>query len=298
MGVTESKEVEEPEAADLEQEEPEAIAPDQAGKTGGTNDMPGRAQRPQRTAAVWAQVCLEKYHKSCTFERSIADILTVPASVLFRRKHPAGDDHPTSWKCAHTAEAEDQMCPSHTTMLLFLPDSEELTYPDQDREQLEEDHHQQADGSLNFLPVSMLATTVAPMSYADDKSSGLLEYETSSEGRTMAKAMELPAVMDPSGTAGEEVPDGFCLLALKDFLVWDSWITWEQELRQAQHERDKLLAFLEMRLPPKLVMEEQFVKDSGFSPNPYSSHFLFCSIYSYLSFMHAFAVCQCLLCLL
>ena len=41
------------------------------------------------------------------------------------------------------------------------------------------------------------------------------------------------------------------------------------------------------------------VKDSGFSPNPYSSHFLFCSIYSsYLSFMHAFAVCQCLLCLL
>src|SRR5882724_3708640 len=31
------------------------------------------------------------------------------------------------------------------------------------------------------------------------------------------------------------------------------------------------------------------VKDSGFSPNPYSSHFLFCSIYSsYLSFMHAF----------
>src|SRR5882724_11488848 len=37
------------------------------------------------------------------------------------------------------------------------------------------------------------------------------------------------------------------------------------------------------------------VKDSGFSPNPYSSHFLFCSIYSsYLSFMHAFAVCQCL----
>ena len=35
----------------------------------------------------------------------------------------------------------------------------------------------------------------------------------------------------------------------------------------------------------------QGVKDSGFSPNPYSSHFLFFSIYSsYFSFMQAFAV--------
>ena len=38
------------------------------------------------------------------------------------------------------------------------------------------------------------------------------------------------------------------------------------------------------------------VKDSGFSPNPYSSHFLFFSIYSpYFSFMQAFSVSQSLL---
>jgi len=142
-------------------------------------------------------------------------------------------------------------------MPLFLPDSEELTYPDQDREQLEEDHQQPADGSLNFSPVSMLATTVAPMSYADDENSGLPEYKTSSEGRTVAKAMELPTASDPSGTAGEGVPDGFCLLPLEDFLVRDSWITWEQELRWAQHKWDKLLASLAMRLLPKLMMAEQ-----------------------------------------
>jgi len=52
----------------------------------------------------------------------------------------------------------------------------------------------------------------------------------------VAKALEPPTMGDPSGTTGEEVPDGFCLLPLEDFLVRDSWITWEQELRWAQHE--------------------------------------------------------------
>src|SRR5882724_2004995 len=66
---------------------------------------------------------------------------------------------------------------------------------------------------------------------------------------------------DPSGTAGEEVLDSFCLLPLKDFLVWDSWIAWEQELRWAQHEQDKLLVFLAMRLPPQLVMGEKLTEE-------------------------------------
>ena len=74
------------------------------------------------------------------------------------------------------------MCPANTPMPLFLPDSEELMYPDQDREQLEEDHQQLADSSLNFSPVSMPATTVTPMSYADNESLGLLEYKMSSKG--------------------------------------------------------------------------------------------------------------------
>jgi len=73
--------------------------------------------------------------------------------------------------------------------------------------------------------------------------------------------MEPPAVGELSGTAGEEVPGGFCLLPFQDFLVWDSWIAWEQELRWAQHEWDKSLAFLAMRLPPQLMMAEQLTME-------------------------------------
>ena len=60
---------------------------------------------------------------------------------------------------------------------------------------------------------------------------------------------------------GAEALGGFCLLTLEDFLVQDSWIAWEQELRQAQHERDKSLAFLEMRLPSQLVMAERLTEE-------------------------------------
>ena len=59
------------------------------------------------------------------------------------------------------------------------------------------------------------------------------------------------------------MPDGFCLLPLEDFLVWDSWIAWEQELRQAQHEWDKSPAFLAMRLLPQLVMAESLTKEQA-----------------------------------
>ena len=51
------------------------------------------------------------------------------------------------------------------------------------------------------------------------------------------------------------------MLPREDFLVWDSWIAWEQELRQAQHKRDKSLAFLVMRLPPQLVMAERLTEE-------------------------------------
>jgi len=44
-------------------------------------------------------------------------------------------------------------------------------------------------------------------------------------------------------------------------VVQDSWIAWEQELRWAQHEQDKSLVFLEMRLPPQLVMAERLTKE-------------------------------------
>jgi len=73
--------------------------------------------------------------------------------------------------------------------------------------------------------------------------------------------MKLATAVEPYRTAGEEVPDGFCLLSLKDFLVQDSWIAWEQELRWAWHEWDKSLAFLVMRLPPQLVMAEKLTEE-------------------------------------
>jgi len=55
---------------------------------------------------------------------------------------------------------------------------------------------------------------------------------------------------DPSGMPDEKVLPRFCLITLKDFLVQDSWIAWEQELRWVQHKQDKLWAFLAMRLLP------------------------------------------------
>jgi len=65
-------------------------------------------------------------------------------------------------------------------------------------------------------------------------------------------AMELPTVRDLSRRSNEEVPARFCMLSLEDFLERDSWITWEHELRRAQHEWDKVQACLGMRLPPQL----------------------------------------------
>ena len=239
--ATREKEVEGPEAADFKEVEVEAIVPDQEGKTVVTKDMPGRAQRPQRTAAVQAQARLERYHKSCIYEETLADVVTVPASILFGRKCPAGDDHPTSQKRARTAEAAEPTSPAE--LPLFLLDPEELVYPDQDSQEVEDTPQQLPDKSLNYLPISMPATPIAPMSHAGDTSSGLPEYETSSGGH------------------GEEIPDGFCLLPLEDFLVRDSWIAWEQELRWAGHEHEKSLTFLAMRLPPQLVMAEKLTQE-------------------------------------
>jgi len=88
---------------------------------GGTEDMPGRAQRSQRTAVMWGPGATWKYHKLQTFERAIADVVTVPASILFGRKHPAGEDHPISGSAARTTEVEDQMGPANTQLPLFPP---------------------------------------------------------------------------------------------------------------------------------------------------------------------------------
>ena len=208
---------------------------------------------------AWAH--LEKYSESHTFEEALADAMTVPTSMLFGRKCPTGNNHPTSRKRARTAEAEEQTRPAETPLLLFLTDPEELVYPDQDSQELEDTPQQPPDGSLNFLPISHPGTPIAPVSHTDNDSSCLPEYETSSGGRTVAKAMELVTEVKLTGTAGEEIPDGFCLLSLEDFLVRDSWIAWEQELRRARHKRDKSLAFLAMRLPHQFVMAEMLTEE-------------------------------------
>ena len=74
-------------------------------------------------------------------------------------------------------------------------------------------------------------------------------------------AVELPTARDPSRTSYEGILAGFCMLPLEDFLVWDSWITWEHGLRRAQHKQDRARAFLEMRLWPQNVMAERLTEE-------------------------------------
>ena len=66
---------------------------------------------------------------------------------------------------------------------------------------------------------------------------------------------------DFSGMPEEEVPPGFCLLTLEDFLIWDNWIAWEQELRCVQHDQDKLRAFLAMKLLLQLMMAKKITDE-------------------------------------
>ena len=74
-------------------------------------------------------------------------------------------------------------------------------------------------------------------------------------------AVELPAARDPSGMSDEGILARFCMLPLEDFLVWDSWIAWEHELRRVQHKWDRAQAFLEMRLQPQNVMAERLTEE-------------------------------------
>jgi len=76
----------------------EAEVPEQVGTKDKTEEMLGRAPRPPRSAVVQARAHLDKYHKLHASVRDLADVGTVPASVLLRRKHPAAQIQPTSQK--------------------------------------------------------------------------------------------------------------------------------------------------------------------------------------------------------
>ena len=76
----------------------ETEVPEQTGTKDETEEMPGREHRPPRSAAVQDRAHLDKYHKLHASVRDLADVGTVPASVLLRRKHPAAQIQPTSQK--------------------------------------------------------------------------------------------------------------------------------------------------------------------------------------------------------
>ena len=72
--------------------------------------------------------------------------------------------------------------------------------------------------------------------------------------------VELPAARNLSGMSYEGILARFWL-PLEDFLVWESRITWEHWLRRVQHERDRVRAFLGVRLPPQNVMAERLTEE-------------------------------------
>jgi len=71
--------------------EEEAGVPEQVDPKDKTEEIPGRVNRPQRSAAVWAWAHLEKYHKLYASRRDLIDIDTVPTSIIFRRECPAAN---------------------------------------------------------------------------------------------------------------------------------------------------------------------------------------------------------------
>ena len=95
-------------------------------------------------------------------------------------------------------------------------------------------------------PGGMQETPANQMGTDQEESSPFPEYETSIEGWAAAAARA--TYPDSFKGEEEEVLPSFCLISLEDFLIWDNWIAWEQELRCAQHEWDKLWAFLAMEL--------------------------------------------------
>jgi len=129
--------------------------------------MPGRTHRPPGSATVWTQACLEKYHKSYASGSNPTDADTVPAPMLFRRKCPAADTPPASWKRAYSAKIEDQMCLANVAGPLFLANPEELSYPDKNEEQPREATQYSPSSSIWYLPISRPNTPAALVSHGD-----------------------------------------------------------------------------------------------------------------------------------
>jgi len=162
--------------------EEEAGVPEQVDPKDETEEIPGRAHRPPRLVVVQAQACLEKYHKLYASRRDLADINTVPASMLFERKHPTADEQPTIQKHACSGDVEDQMCPANTPTPLFLANPKELSYPAEGGEQPREATQYSPISSVHYSPIIMLNTPVSLVSHGADENSGFPEYETLSEG--------------------------------------------------------------------------------------------------------------------
>src|SRR5882724_9269243 len=89
--------------------------------------------------------------------------------------------------------------------------------------------------------------------YGEWDSSELPEYRISGEEDEDMQDVEMRAVPEDEHSAalseqGGEVPDGQQRISLEEFLVRESWIAWEQELRWAHHEQSKAQAYLSLAL--------------------------------------------------
>ena len=102
--------------------------------------------------------------------------------------------------------------------------------------------------------------------YSERESSELPEYRISGEEDEDMQDVEMRVVPEDDHSAtlseqGGEEPDGQQRISLEEFLVRESWIAWEQELRRAHHERFKAQAYLSLALLPRHVLAERLTEE-------------------------------------
>jgi len=147
---------------------------------------------------------------------------------------------------------------------LFLPNSKELKYLDQDGEQPEDALQQLPNSSINFSLSACWPPSCPHEPCWQQKlgSAGVWDIEWGTSC-SHSQGLGTACHRDPSGATGEEVPDGFCLLPLKDSWVQDSWIAWEQELRWAQHEQDNHWCSWKWGCHPNLWWQKGWPRGAG-----------------------------------
>ena len=102
--------------------------------------------------------------------------------------------------------------------------------------------------------------------YSERESSELPEYGISGEEDEDMQDVEMRVMPEDDHSAtlskqgGEEL-DGQQRISLEEFLVHESWIAWEQELRRAHHEWSKAQAYLSLALPLRHVLAKWLTEE-------------------------------------